>query len=173
MLIAIDLQNDYWDPKGKFYVKASGDIFENVKDRIRQAVQDGELLIYTRNVYKDDDEDEERSEEELQWAQEIYPPFEALLSEGIELVKDHYGIAPEEALELKKKYEHVEGAFERIEFVGVETNVCVMANVNIIQNIFKRSKIYVHGDRTCSSDLALYEAALDVMEGLKIHVKRT
>lgn len=171
MLVAIDLQNDYWDPKGRFYVESTRDIFQNVYQRLNEANANGELLVYTKNVY-DEDEKETRSEHELQWAQAIYPPFQEILRAGVLLEKQHYGIAPEEALALKKKYEDREGAFDRIEFVGVETNVCVLANVSIMQNIFTKSEIYVHPDRTCAGDLHLYRAALDVMEGLKIHVER-
>lgn len=170
MLFAIDLQNDYWDPSGKYYVAASQTILQEVIHRLEQAVSDGELLVCIRNTYGDE-EREERGAEEIQWAEAFYPPFASFLEEAEIVRKSHYGIAPEEALQLKEKYSHLEDAFDTIEFIGVETNVCVMANVNIIQNIFTTSALLVHKKRTAASSERLYKNALEILAGLKVLIE--
>lgn len=171
MLIAIDLQNDYLDPKGKFYIPASAAILDPMEQRIRQALAEDELIVYTRNIYPDSEYLERRADD-IRWAEAIYPQFASLLTSGMPFDKHHYGIAPEEALRLKKTFQHLEQAFDQIEFIGVESNVCVLANINIIQNIFTEAKLRLNERHTASGDASLHEAALRVLEGLKIEVIR-
>lgn len=169
MLIAIDLQNDYLDPAGKFFVPASASIIEPIMERLSQAVNSDELIIYTKNIYPES-EYYVRSAEEISWAEEIFPPFQKLLHTAECFEKKHYGIAPEEALRFQEKYQSKEHAFDRIEFVGVETNVCVLANMAIIQNIFTKSMIILNPKLSAARDAELFQAALKVMQGLKMEL---
>lgn len=169
MLIAIDLQNDYLDPKGKFYIPTSATILEAIADRIQTAIDDDELIVVAKNVYPES-EYAERSAEDIKWAEAIHPRFQELLKTAVIFEKEHYGIAPEEALKFKQKYHHKEHAFDAIDFVGVETNVCVLANMAIIQNIFTNSKLTISTKRTAANDPSLFDAALEVMRGLKMEV---
>lgn len=167
MLIAIDLQNDYLDPKGKFFVPSSRQILPTMLRRIEKGLEQGELIAYTKNIYPQE-EYEERSKEEILWAQEIHPMFKEALKDAVLFEKEHYGIPPEEALRFKKKYSDREEQFEAIEFIGVETNVCVLANLAIIQNIFPTSALRICTSCTEAGDPKLRDAAIEIMRGLKV-----
>ena len=169
MLFAIDLQNDYFDPKGKFYIPSAEGIKKRLVDRLQRAVDTGEITAYTKNIYPED-EYRERSAEVIQWAEDIYPAFKALLRQAEKFEKIHYGIAPVEALKFRTKFEHRKADYESIEFIGVETNVCVLSNVIIVQNIFPDSGLKISPERTAASDPELHRQAINTLAGLKVEV---
>ncbi len=169
MLFAIDLQNDYLDPEGKFYFPAVEDVLGDIKERLEEAIRTGELMACTKNIYPED-EYKDRSAETIAWAQEIHPLFRDLLREAELFEKEHYGISPEGALAFREKFKDRKNDFEFIEFLGVETNVCVLANLNIIQNVFPSSGLTVSARRTVASNPELHRSALEIMKGLKVKV---
>ncbi len=169
MLFAIDLQNDYLDPKGKFYFPEVETIKDAMTRRFEQAIENNELIAYTKNIYPKD-EYLLRSEEEIKWAEEIHPDFKPYLEKAQEFKKIHYGISPEGALKFRDEFEDRKRDFEYIEFIGVETNVCVLANIAIVQNIFPNSGLRLRPQCTASSNPKLKESAIDLLKGLKVEV---
>ncbi|MBS4538812.1 isochorismatase family protein [Clostridium sp. D2Q-11] len=61
--------------------------------------------------------------------------------------------------------------FKKIEFVGVETNVCVLSNAVIVKNIFPDSEIIIYKSLCTSSNLDLHKKALDIMTSLQMKVR--
>lgn len=169
MLFAIDLQNDYLDPRGKFYVPAAEGIKENIRQRLFHAVAEDELIAYTKNIYPDA-EYLERPGDDIRWGEAIYPLYRELLAEAYLFEKSHYGIPPEEALRFRDKFQDRKSQFEAIEFVGVETNVCVLANVSIVQNVFPKSWLRIYSHRVAAQTPELHQNALEVLKGLKVEV---
>jgi nicotinamidase-related amidase len=169
MLFAIDLQNDYLDPAGKFYFPQVEEIKQAMRERLEQACAKGELIAYTKNIYPED-EYAERSASEIAWAEEIHEDFKPLLATSQKFEKIHYGIAPEGALKFRDEFADRKKDFEFIEFIGVETNVCVLSNISIVQNIFPESGLMISPRRTAANDDTLYKQALAIMRGLKVKV---
>lgn len=169
MLFAIDLQNDYLHKSGKFYIPAAEEIKPALIARLKDAVATGELIAYTKNIYPES-EYEERTAEEIEWAEEIYEDFKDLLRHAKEFRKIHYGISPESALKFRDEFEDRKEEFEYIEFMGVETNVCVLSNISIVQNIFPESGLMISPNRVAAKDKRLHLNALEIMRGLKVEV---
>lgn len=169
MIFAIDLQNDYLHKDGKFYIPAAENIKTALLARLMDARATGELIAYTKNIYPES-EYKERSAEEIKWAEEIYEDFKDVLQDAKQFEKIHYGISPESALEFRQEFEDRKEAFEYIEFMGVETNVCVLSNISIVQNIFPESGLMISPLRTAAKDKRLHENALEIMRGLKVEV---
>lgn len=166
MLFLIDLQNDYFDKKGKYYFEGASSIVPGLTDRIKRAVSDGEDIVYTLNRYTEKDG---RSEEERLWASSLYGEFKELLQEAVYLEKFYYGISEEAASYLRKIYG--EKGPERIELAGAETNLCVMANAVVVQNMYPESEIVLKRHLLTSSDLVLQDYALTVMENMNMNIE--
>lgn len=86
-------------------------------------------------------------------------------SQDICFEKDTYG-SPELFDWLRQQ------SFDVLEFVGVVTQVCVLANVMLAQTALPEASIVIDTDCVASPDSALHRAALDVLESLHIHVTR-
>lgn len=61
--------------------------------------------------------------------------------------------------------------FDRIELVGLVSNICVISNAVLAKAALPEAEIIVDAACTGSADPSLHEKALDVMEGLQISVK--
>jgi nicotinamidase-related amidase len=62
--------------------------------------------------------------------------------------------------------------FERIELVGLVSNICVLSNAVLAKTAQPETPVAVDPDCTASHDAALHEAALAVMRGLQIRLDR-
>lgn len=60
--------------------------------------------------------------------------------------------------------------FDRIELVGLVSNICVISNAVLAKAALPEAEIVVDAACTASGDPVLHEKALDVMEGLQISV---
>lgn len=165
MLVLIDLQNDYFDPRGKFYFPETKELTQRLIQRIHKAAESGEPIIYTLNIYTEEDG---RTQEERDWASAVFEPFEELLGAELPLKKTYYGIPSEEAGKIVHKY--LEESPQRIEVAGVETHLCVMANAVIIENMFPKAEIVLKRHMNKAGDHDLEEKAFAVMEGMNMKI---
>ncbi len=70
-------------------------------------------------------------------------------------------------------YEYLKAtSFERIEIVGLVSNVCVLSNAVLAKTAQPETPIVVDAECTASHDPNLNRAALDIMIGLQIRVAR-
>lgn len=70
-------------------------------------------------------------------------------------------------------YEYLKSTpFERIELVGLVSNICVISNAILAKTAQPETPITVNAEYTASNDSQLHKAALDVMSGLQISVER-
>ena len=63
-----------------------------------------------------------------------------------------------------------EQSYERVELVGVVTNICVISNAVLAKAALPNAQIIVDAVCTASNDNTMNEKALDVMEGIQIKV---
>lgn len=170
MLIVIDVQNDIFDERGTGYANSTKDVRDGIEARIQQAIDNGESILYTRNLYPEF-EQEKRSLESIRFDEEIFPQFRQLLeTHGDEYVKTFYGIPPEEARKIQKNYEDEVETNRTIEFVGAETNVCVLANIMIIQNIFPQADITLNKDLSAGTNRTLHDKTIDVLSNMNVFI---
>ena len=59
---------------------------------------------------------------------------------------------------------------DRIELVGLVSNICVVSNAAVLQSRYPEAQIVVDAALTTSFDAKLHEAVLDVLEGLQVEV---
>lgn len=165
MLVLIDLQNDYFDPQGKFYFPQTKELVGALSERLRKAQESGEAVLYTLNLYTEKDG---RAIGEREWASSLYEPFKDFLQGELPLKKLYYGISSEEAGKIMERFKSHPPT--RIEVAGVETQLCVMANAVIIQNMFPDAQVVVSRRLSRSGDQKLEEQAFAVMEGMKMEI---
>ena len=68
-------------------------------------------------------------------------------------------------------YEYLKATpFERIELVGLVSNICVISNAVLAKTAQPETPIVVDADCTASHDSNLHKAALDIMMGLQIRI---
>lgn len=168
MLFIIDMQNDFVDnEKGKLPVPNAATIVPKILQEIKKQEEKGEPIYYTLDQHATEEDD--RSKEEKQWGMELYPPLKEALKNHTAIKKSFHSIPPEEAAELKKKYG--KDPDRLIEFVGVETNVCVISNAVMLHNSFPLASIRILKDMCVGTTPELHEEALDIMKSLKMEVQ--
>lgn len=171
MLFVIDMQNDFVDQKrGKMFVKDADTLVPGIIQKIKEYEKNNDLIFYTLDIHENMDDDN-RTLEEKKWGQEIYTPLYKYLASHHVLTKNFYGICPKEATKIKNLYQNKERYIRKIEFIGVETHICVLANAIILQNTFHNSKIIINESLCTSSNLDWHKRALKLMKELKMEVK--
>ncbi|WP_052256586.1 cysteine hydrolase family protein [Salinicoccus sp. YB14-2] len=170
MLVAIDLQNDIFDDRGSGYAKWTERVKDGIEERIKKAVEKDEPIIYTRNLYPEF-EHENRSEESIRFDEAIYPQFRELLeTHGEEYTKTFYGIPPDEAKSLLEKYREDVDNNRPIEFVGAETNICILANIMVIQNVFPQAEIILNKRLVASTSDKLHDMSIEVLSNMNVTI---
>ncbi|EEG78896.1 amidase [Dethiobacter alkaliphilus AHT 1] len=171
MLFIIDMQNDFVDPKrGSMAVKGAEMLIPGILERIKIYEEKGDLIFYTLNIHDMVPEDM-RSKEEIKWGQAIYPLLKENLKKHHALEKKYHAISPLEFEAFRQKCADKTQYIKEIELVGVETNVCVLANAVVIKNMFPTSDVIINSSLCLSSDPDLHKKALDIMAGMKMKVR--
>lgn len=68
-------------------------------------------------------------------------------------------------------FEYLKGSmYEKIELVGLVSNICVLSNAVLAKTALPETEIIVDASCTSGADKSLSEKSLDVMEGLQIKV---
>lgn len=75
------------------------------------------------------------------------------------------------SLELGKFIENLSpDEIEKVEIVGLVSNICVISNAVIVKSALPEVEIIVDAQLTASNDEILHQKALDVLENLQINV---
>ena len=168
MLFIIDMQNDYVDDrKGKYPVPNATAIIPNIIQEIKKQEEQGEPIYYTLDQH--DTEADDRSEKEKRWGMELYPTLKEALQKHTAIKKYFHSISPEDAAQLRKRYEDAPDRI--IDFVGVETNVCILSNAVMLHNSFPLASIRILEDLCVGTTAELHKEALAVMKSLKMEIK--
>lgn len=187
MLFVIDMQNDYIDKdKGERYVKDSEKIVEGIINKIKKSEEKGEYIFYTVDIPIQEDSYEQslsndiisiniqemKSDKEEKWSCEPYKFLKSYLDKHEKIKKSYYAIPPETLLEFQRRFKEQNRIIEEIEFVGVETHICVLANAVCIQSAFPQANIVIHESLCKSKDDKDHKTALKIMEGLGMKIRR-
>lgn len=194
MLFIIDMQNDYIDrEKGKKYVRDSEEIVKGIINKIKDCEKKGEYIYYTSDIFIEKNKgnlerdnkildnlnikenieiQENRLNYEDRWGCELYGDLKPYLQDHKRIKKSYYAIPTKNLVKFQQKFKEEKHIIEEIEFVGVETHICVLANAICIQSTFPEANIIIHASLCKSKDDKDHEYALKVMEGLGMEVRR-
>lgn len=161
-LIVIDMQNDFID--GALGTKEAVAIVDNVKDKIAEYRKDGGEIIFTRDTH---DKDYLTSPEGARLPVEHcikgthgWEIADGLCQEGDTIIdKPSFGWTGWDKF-----------TFEKIEIVGLCTDICVVSNALILKATFPDVPIAV--DASCCAGVtpATHAAALDTMRMCQIDI---
>ncbi|WP_159723508.1 isochorismatase family protein [Enterococcus sp. CSURQ0835] len=165
MLVVIDPQNTYLDPKGEQYLSGGEDFVPHLQQRIKQALADEEYILYTRDIPI-----ENKNEDEDDWQLQVVAALKPWLTSATELKKYFYALPPERLLELRHAKTGQEWWAE-IEVCGSETQICVLANLLGLQSVFPEADFVVDRRYLFSSDQQKAQATLDLLAEFGVQIK--
>ncbi len=161
-LIVVDMQNDFIDMA--LGTKEAVAIVPNVKAKIREYIENGDEVIFTRDTHHDDylstPEGLKLPVKHCIEGSEGWQIREGLYVEGCKIIdKPNFGW-PNWNTE----------KFEEVELIGLCTDICVVSNALIIKAMFPDIKVAV--DSSCCAGVTpdSHEAALNTMTMCQIDV---
>ena len=177
LLAVIDYQNDF--VTGSLGFEGAAAIDCGIANLIQNYLQNGDHVLFTYDTHEDNylETREGRAlpiphcnPQENGW--QLYGQTQALCrkiqtTHQIHMVNKHtFGMPPEALIRLKADLPELES----ILLVGVVTNMCVIANAILLQSQWPETQIAVDAALCRSFDPVLHDKALDVMEGLQMHI---
>ena len=187
MLFIIDMQNQYINPESKRYIKGADNLVPGIMDKIKDYEKRGDQVFYTADINLLDnskvnqksevkiDKNNDRkalkkAENQLSLKSKInsepYGNLKPLLEKHNKIKKAYYAIPPETLLEIQQRFKDEKTIINKIEVLGVETNICVLANAICLQSAFPQATIIVDAVLCMSQDKTYHEYALKTMESL-------
>lgn len=180
VLVVVDMQNDFIT--GPLGTKEAQAIVPRVKEKIRQAVANGNVIIYTRDTHVDYYLNTKEGKKlpvkhcicaTPGWRipDELYPPADY----GEIEVVNKYTFGSVDLPKVIRPY--ITGpnfrAGNEIELVGLCTDICVVSNALLLKAHFY-DLVEISVDATCCAGVTpeTHEAALKTMEMCQINVKR-
>lgn len=192
MLFIIDIQNNYVNPKSEMYVNDSETLLPKIIDRIEEYKKKDDEIFYTIDIYtKKDFKITEESIKGLdnnndlknisikeniatnleKWKFTLPDVLKPYLADRECLKKSHYALPPEVILEIQQRFNKEKKIIEEIEFVGVETHICVLANAICIRSAFPDAKIIINEQLCMSSNVVEHKRALKIMKSLGMKIR--
>lgn len=179
ILVVVDMQNDFID--GSLGTKEAQAIVPNVKEKIREAIKNNDMIIYTRDThtvdYLDTKEGKKLPVEHCIYKtdgwripDDLLPPF----------TYEHAVIYDKPTFGYTKLASKIRGLIytdnfkcDEIELVGLCTDICVISNAMLLKSEFYE-EIEISVDASCCAGVTpeTHEAALKTMEMCQINVKR-
>lgn len=178
ILIVVDVQNDF--VHGVLGGELQKGIVENVCNKIKEALANNQMIIFTRDSH-DDDYLKTREGKHLPIEHCIYgTPGWEIISEIKKLIRDYskiftidkngFGLSDLDMKLITSRIEKFGYDDPNFEICGLVTNMCVLAVATSIQSTYTDSEITVDASCCASFDKVLHEKALDIMEGLQMNV---
>lgn len=186
MLFIIDMQNNYLDKeKGENYVPGGEDLVPGIIEKIKDHKEKGDYIFYTLDIYtekekhapnendlEDIEEKEKKADRREKRNFELYDSLKPYLEDYQCIKKSHYAIPPEELLKLQERFKKEHRIIREIEFVGVETHICVLSNAVCVRSAFPDANIVINSNLTKSIKKKDQEKALEMMEKLGMEIGR-
>ncbi len=161
-LIVIDMQNDFID--GSLGTAEAVAIVDNVKAKIKEYVDRGDQIIFTRDTHQEDymetNEGKHLPVVHCIEGTDGWQIRDGLYAEGAEIInKPSFGYTG------WNDYN-----FEEVELIGLCTDICVVSNALIIKALFPEIKVSV--DSSCCAGVTpeSHDAALKTMQMCQIEV---
>lgn len=184
MLFIIDMQNNYLNPKAKgTYIKGSQKLVPGIIKKIKQYEERGEKIFYTLDIYTKKIDKINHSLENIEkkvkvadtkekWGSSLFEPLKPYLLDHECLKKSYYAFSPDGLLGIQDKFKDNTRKIKEIEFVGVETHICVLANAICIQSAFPDAQIIIDSNLCMSSNIENHKLAIKIMEKLGMKIRR-
>lgn len=173
-LVVVDMQNDFIT--GSLGTSNAQAIVENVKQKIKQREAEGYEIIFTRDTHQKD---------YLQTHEGKLLPVEHCIEgthgwqivDGLETKNCHY-IDKSTFGWLNWQQRNLSNGtvvpyspnYERIEIIGVCTDICVVSNALILRSTFPEADISVDARCCAGTSESMHEAALKTMSACHIAV---
>lgn len=172
VLIVVDMQNDF--VTGALNNKEAVKIVPNVVNKVRQAMADGETIIFTRDTHDDSYMKTEEGKNlpvphclQNTFGHEIVPELKEYSLKADIIDKPVFG-----SIELGNKLKQVLATEDTpiIEFVGVCTDICVISNTVIARSAMPNAHIIV--DASCCAGVTpeSHRMALKAMSALQVEI---
>jgi nicotinamidase-related amidase len=165
----VDYQNDFVD--GVLGFPGAEALDRPIAEKIRKYRESGDEVVFTFDTHGADYYKTQEGKN-LPVAHCVRgTPGHDLYGETGELISDSDKRFYKPSFGSDELYEYLKKTpFERIELVGLVSNICVMANAVLAKTAQPETPVLVDQDCTASRDPKLHEAALAVMRGLQIRV---
>ncbi|MBO0482365.1 isochorismatase family protein [Candidatus Enterococcus courvalinii] len=138
MLVIIDMQNHILNPTSKFYVPNATHLVHPITQRLEKARKTNEYVLFTRDIPV---EKKGKAEEtnDLQLISALTP-----LEKEQVIKKYYFTIPPEKLVEIKDNFFANKQEEKKIEVTGVETHLCILANVLALQSAFPEAEFTIN-----------------------------
>ena len=163
-LIVVDMQNDFIDMA--LGTPEAVAIVPKVKAKIRQYIQNGDAVIFTRDTHEDDyldtPEGKKLPVKHCIRGTKGWEIAQGLYVEGCKIIdKPNFGWPHWDAEVL-----------ENVELIGLCTDICVVSNALIIKAMFPNAQVQV--DAACCAGVTpeSHEAALRTMQMCQIDITK-
>ncbi|MDE6950395.1 MAG: cysteine hydrolase [Lachnospiraceae bacterium] len=161
-LIVVDMQNDFID--GSLGTKEAQAIVENVKKKIAEYRKRGDEIIFTRDTHQENYLDTPEGKK-LPVKHCICGTKGWGIAEGLEVPGCSYIDKPTFGWTRWN-----ERNFEKIELVGLCTDICVVSNALILKAMFPDAEITVDAGCCAGVTPGTHRAALETMKMCQIEV---
>jgi len=171
ILIVVDYQNDF--VCGSYGFKSAFDIEDSICNKIDQYTKSGDDVLFTLDTHFAQDYETNKSENTSDSADsflagwELFGRVKKLKTPKMHTISKHTTAS----LDLGKYL--LENQFDVIEFVGVVTNKCVIANAIVASTVSPEAEIIVDATCVASDDELLHKKALEIMATLNFTVINT
>lgn len=178
VLVVVDMQNDFIT--GSLGTPEAQAIVPNVKKKIDEAVNNGDLIIFTRDThysyYLDTKEGQKLPVEHCLSNTHGWQICDGLVPDNYKfmIIRDKYTFGDIDLpANLADMFHHLVSDVTEIELIGLCTDICVVSNALLLKSYFY-DDVEISVDATCCAGVTpeSHEAALKTMEMCQINVKR-
>lgn len=169
LLAVIDYQNDF--VSGSLGFDKAKDIEDGITKKIKDYKDRGQSVIFTLDTH-DEDYLETKEGKALPIKHCIDGTFGAKLYGKVAELEDLAdAVIKKDTFGAKGLFDYLsKNPFDKIELVGVVSNICVLSNAIIAKTALPNAEVIVNSELTKSVDEKLHQAALDVLKGLFITI---
>ena len=162
-LIVVDMQKDFVD--GALGTTEAVAILSNVKNKIREYIDNGDEVIFTRDThhenYMDTNEGKHLPVVHCIEGSDGWQIYDGLYVEGCKIVdKPSFGYTG-----------WSEFNFEEVELIGLCTDICVVSNALILKALFPEINVSVDSKCCAGVTVESHEAALKTMGMCQVEIK--
>ena len=162
-LIVVDMQKDFVD--GALGTSEAVAILDNVKAKIKEYIDDGDEVIFTRDThhenYMDTNEGKHLPVVHCIEGSDGWQIYDGLYVEGCKIIdKPSFGYTG-----------WTDFNFEEIELIGLCTDICVVSNALILKALFPEIKVSVDSKCCAGVTVESHEAALKTMGMCQVEIK--
>ena len=175
VLIVVDMQNDFID--GALGSQEAVTIVDKVAEKVKAAEEEGTLVLFTRDTHGEDYMTTEEGKNlpvehciKGSAGHELVDELKPFLSETDTAVFEKNTFGSKELGSYLSEIRLVKD-IEKIELVGLCTDICVISNAVIAKSFMPDIPIYV--DAACCAGVTAesHDTALQAMKAIQVHVE--